>query len=196
MEDFFRAVLNIWPDLMAVLNTKDLKEIDSLFITGHSLGGALAAMAMAIIVLDDAEEFVPRGLKKNLLTKIRGIYTYGQPMIGDKKFSKLCEQTFGNKIFRHVYKNDWVPHLPPKSTGKFMHFGAEYGNCNNGWNEKESLSKQASTMSLSLPIATLAYAAKQFVSFRRVPFIYSLFDHLPQNYVDVSKRVNPDAVCP
>lgn len=75
------------------------KLLPPLYVTGHSLGGALATIAAA-------------GLVDNSID-VAGVYTFGQPRVGDRTFvSQLNSRTKG-KIFRFVNNNDLVPHIPP-----------------------------------------------------------------------------------
>ena len=62
------------------------------FITGHSLGGALAVVATRFI---DAHS-------------IAACYTYGCPRVGDLELAKV----FKSPIYRHVNAADVVPRLP------------------------------------------------------------------------------------
>lgn len=70
-----------------------------LFITGHSLGGALATVAAASLV-------------KRKHVNIQGVYTFGQPRVGDLIFVLDVGQALKGKIFRFVNNNDIVPHVP------------------------------------------------------------------------------------
>ncbi|MEL7356367.1 MAG: lipase family protein [Cyanobacteria bacterium J06560_6] len=75
------------------------KPLPPLYITGHSLGGALATIAAA--ALSD------NGIQ------VAGVYTFGQPRVGDRTFvNQLNTQTKG-RVFRFVNNNDIVPHIPP-----------------------------------------------------------------------------------
>lgn len=71
----------------------------TLYITGHSLGGALASLC-AIDVAFNTKFNSPR------------VYTYGSPRVGDPAFAKAfagcisCSHRVANKY-------DLVPHLPP-----------------------------------------------------------------------------------
>jgi triacylglycerol lipase len=71
-----------------------------LFVTGHSLGGALAVLAAAL-------------LHFRFSRRIAGVYTYGQPRVGDPVFSRAFDQALGPVIFRYVNDLDMFPHVPP-----------------------------------------------------------------------------------
>ena len=70
-----------------------------LFITGHSLGGALATVAAASLT---KQKFI-----------VQGLYTFGQPRVGDLVFAAEMRLMLDGKIFRFVNNNDIVPHIPP-----------------------------------------------------------------------------------
>ena len=78
-----------------------------LYLTGHSLGGALASIAAAH--LGQAE----------LKNRINSLYTFGQPRIGDSVFGDLVENACADDVFRFVNDDDIVTRLPPG----FSHFG-------------------------------------------------------------------------
>ena len=40
-----------------------------------------------------------------LLENFEGLYTYGQPKLGDRQLSKSFTPDITNKIFNHVYNN-------------------------------------------------------------------------------------------
>jgi predicted lipase len=50
--------------------------------------------------------------KSPLLDQFAGLYTYGQPKIGDAEFSKVFSPRMTSKIFHHVYNNDIIPRTP------------------------------------------------------------------------------------
>ena len=80
----------------------------SLWLTGHSLGAALATLVTA--QLRQANE------------KISGLYTYASPRVGDRTFAQNFNIDLGMRTFRIVNKNDLVPQLPMRSLS-YCHVG-------------------------------------------------------------------------
>jgi hypothetical protein len=86
-----------------------------LFITGHSLGGALAALYATMLHYTGQSE---------IASKIGAVYTFGQPRVGDEDFASYAAQRLAGKFFRVVYCNDMVPRIPfDNELFAFKHFG-------------------------------------------------------------------------
>ncbi len=83
-----------------------------LWITGHSLGGALALLAAWRL----QRSFIP----------VHQVYTFGAPMIGNAVAAEAFHEEFANKIFRFVDEEDLVPLLPA-----FSLVANAYGHCLN-----------------------------------------------------------------
>lgn len=79
----------------------------SLWITGHSLGGALATILTAMYLERDR--------------KVQCLYTFGSPRVGNQSFRTNFNQRFYDHAYRVVNGNDLVPHLPPEPL--FSHVG-------------------------------------------------------------------------
>ncbi|WP_437711050.1 hypothetical protein WMF45_39010 [Sorangium sp. So ce448] len=163
-------------------NTCPTKEdrfpMDRLYIAGHSLGGALAVLAAAAICTESPLEEVKK--------KLCGIYTFGQPMVGDDVFAGVFEPIFGSRLFRHVYRRDLVPHLPPRTSGKFAHFGREYTAPQTTWELQHTHALQAPLGLAALASGAASWIKEQIYPGLRVQFEYSLSDHSPLNYVRTS----------
>jgi triacylglycerol lipase len=98
---FMEALHEIWEPLLASV-TKATEASDCpLWVTGHSLGGALALLAAW-------------RLQRNFLT-VHEVVTFGAPMIGNEAAARAFEQEFAGKIFRYVNLEDPVPLLPSVS---------------------------------------------------------------------------------
>ncbi|CAK9220307.1 unnamed protein product [Sphagnum troendelagicum] len=97
-----------------------------LFVTGHSLGGALAAVYGAMLYYNAETEITNR---------LAAVYTFGQPRVGDQNFANYANQKLKGHYNRVVYCNDIVPRVPfDNKLFQFKHFGGchYYDNWYNG----------------------------------------------------------------
>jgi len=194
---FFLSVEVVWDEihesLMAAKEGKavmtegsetrlvDLPErLETLYVTGHSLGGAMAVLAAARLFGEGYEDF---------RAKVKGIYTFGQPMVGDRDFAKACEDDFQGRLHRHVFQDDFVPHLPPRSALKYAHSGGELRASRNDvcWRHTDEASGRA-FLTVGA-ISVLLNAVESRIS--PVDFVpgYSIDDHMPLQYVEACRRV-------
>jgi hypothetical protein len=98
---FLDALEMIWKPLLSAVDEAAKAKERPIWVTGHSLGGALALLAAW-------------RLQRNFLA-VHEIITFGAPMIGNDAAAKAFEQEFSGKIFRFVDLEDVVPHLPSVS---------------------------------------------------------------------------------
>jgi pimeloyl-ACP methyl ester carboxylesterase len=78
-----------------------------LWLTGHSLGGALAMLCA-----------------RCLQRRVAGVYTFGQPRAGDSAFCQSYDSFLGGVTYRVVHADDIVPRLP-WLLGHYRHAGQE-----------------------------------------------------------------------
>jgi triacylglycerol lipase len=110
---FVDAIAEIWEPLVAAVEA-ELKSCDRpLWITGHSLGGALALLAAWLF----KRRFVP----------VHEVCTFGAPMIGNREACTAFDREFAGRIFRYVNGRDPVPKLPTLSlvANEFLHVKEE-----------------------------------------------------------------------
>ena len=106
---FLNALNDVWKELFSVYQSKRREfPFRPLFITGHSLGGALATVAAA------------RLAKKDL--PFISVYTFGQPRAAHRS-SKIALQTdLKDKFFRFQNNSDLVTRIPARIM-KYTHVG-------------------------------------------------------------------------
>ncbi|PRP86593.1 hypothetical protein PROFUN_05231 [Planoprotostelium fungivorum] len=90
-------------------------EYPEMYFTGHSLGGALATLAIADLV---AEGFINKSQHGIHL------YTFGSPRVGDETFAHAVEDMLTGS-WRLIHHRDPVPRSPPLYTPfwKYHHIG-------------------------------------------------------------------------
>ena len=110
-QGFVAAVTAVWEPLLAEVSARQGEKERCLWITGHSLGGALALLAAWL--------FLRRTMKPHQ------VYTFGGPMVGNKVVAEAFEREFGHRISRYTNGPDPVPLLPMMSlaANDFAHPG-------------------------------------------------------------------------
>jgi hypothetical protein len=168
---------------------KGIAEKPLLYITGHSLGGALAVLAAARI-------FTENRLYKEYWNVLQNVHTFGQPMVGDREFATRFEEPFKGILFRHVYDHDVFPRLPPRTAGAFWHIGEEYVSTKTGWAYQSKGVSQARTLVGSTVLGVMAFLMDQLAGIpilERLPRPYSVRDHSLLGYLRVSQMTHPAA---
>ncbi len=89
----------------------------TLWLTGHSLGAALAVLTGAAFSMWELARIRP----------VNGIYTFGQPRIGLYEFCGNYDHMLKGKTFRFINKEDLVPRVPFRGwdyadVGQMIHF--------------------------------------------------------------------------
>jgi len=153
---------------------------EALYVTGHSLGGALGLLLGLMVVSEPAYA--------ELASKLRAVYTYGQPIVTSPELAAVADRHpfLGRNVIRYVYGNDVVTRLPPRPTGDFAHFGREY-HCGTRvtprrWAPSARPRTQIGNL-LELAMAPLAFVSRQVPWLAKVHTGASLHDHLPHHYV-------------
>lgn len=98
---FLQALAEIWDTLYSVVDSAQKARERPLWVTGHSLGGALALLA--------AWRFQQQFLA------VHAVHTFGAPMVGNDRAAEAFQREFPNRIFRYVDSLDVVPALPTVS---------------------------------------------------------------------------------
>jgi len=94
----FNETLNsIWNDIYDTICTWKV-ESQNVWVTGHSLGGALATLAVNQLRGQDMD--------------VQGLYTYGQPRVGDENFVAAFKYNMPYSTFRFVNNADVVTQIP------------------------------------------------------------------------------------
>jgi len=159
--------------------------LEALYITGHSLGGAMALL-MAIML----KKTQPGTEYRELADKLEAVYTFGQPMVASRQLADDLQQDrfFRDKLMRHIYHRDVIPQLPP--IGDYAHFGQEYHYNGNAayWNRRERLTGQLTDrqawLDMMSTLTSLWRPARAVALFEgRVGITERIHDHYPERYV-------------
>jgi triacylglycerol lipase len=130
-----------------------------IWLTGHSLGGALATLAAAHLGTET----------------IQGLYTFGCPRVGDAAFTSVLPT---RSYIRFVHRDDWVPTVPPGLLG-YVHGGTLHPVTGPPRNFLDVLTTGAKELFAALR----AMAANSNLNTGSLPFkISGLADHAPVYY--------------
>ena len=106
---FQDALMDVWPAMRAQLQKfRKASPGLPLWLTGHSLGGAMATLAAAELIAQDRPFY--------------GGYTFGQPRCGDRSFARTFNIEAKDRFFRFQNNNDIVTRAPARIMG-YSHVG-------------------------------------------------------------------------
>jgi len=149
------------------------KPMTTLYLTGHSLGGAMAALMAVMLSVepDYIERFAPIFQGRLHLRRTDG------GLAGVRQRLRR-EHLPGPERGPLRLQKDLVPHLPPSESDDFQHFGREY-RYDRAW--QDTSDKPITQMGdlLGLIEAPLGFVASKFRLLRGIPFRFSLNDHGP-----------------
>jgi hypothetical protein len=145
--------------------------LESLFVTGHSLGGAMALL-FALAVAGDRRHAA-------IADRLRAIYTFGQPMAVCAPVPSWVDEV-GRKAVRHVRVRDPVPALPPAQWGPFVHVGQEFRYLDGAWRRSPApVEPLVRTRDVAQSVLALLAPQRQRRSYR-----YSFAEHRPNHYIE------------
>ncbi|MBN3039937.1 MAG: lipase family protein [Candidatus Omnitrophica bacterium] len=185
---FLRALKFIWKDLLKALQALQ-DDNQCIWLTGHSLGGALATLAAAKLASEN---------KQN----IKGIYTYGKPRVGNNEFKMNFEKLFKKGAYRVTNFRDPIA-IIPFSIGRILKWNIDFQYHHSGkmilFNESGSIAKESEKCPrseliwLSIGIAVIASVIKILkrlkIAGRLVEYINSLAEpHSLEKYIENIKK--------
>lgn len=97
-QGFVNAIADIWEPVYQQVDGELRRSDRPLWLTGHSLGGALALLAAWLF--------------HRRMVSVHQIYTFGGPMVGNAEAARAIDREFRGRIFRVVNGPDPVPRLP------------------------------------------------------------------------------------
>ena len=172
---FKEALDEVWQDLLVQIKWLGHKGC-KIWMTGHSLGGALATLA--------ADRY----------GNAQGVYTFGSPRVGDDVF----KENFDAKVYRVVNNTDIVAQVPPpvryKHVGEIKFIDGD-GNIHDHVIEKEYSNNQPRDELYGQENSNQQnkrdYPSIIPASFRdHVPLIYAI--HLWNNVVSAHLKIKMD----
>jgi len=102
------GVRAVWDQVLSAFFDANVGD-KTLWLTGHSIGGATATLLAAQL---DTEGF-----------DIAGVYTFGAPAV----FDKDAAAAFNPTLHRFVNDGDWIPEIQwPRITKKYVHTGERH----------------------------------------------------------------------
>ena len=155
---FYQALRAVWGVALATGEVLPRRLVNrgnrTVWITGHSLGGALAELCAAQAV------FVSN-------IPVQGVYTFGQPRVGNKDFAEAVGRRIGSRIFRFVNDRDIVPRVPLFSM-EYCHYGNQtfYDTHGNPTEQASAIETLASALTFAVAAVNLGVIGQAAVLIR------------------------------
>ena len=124
----------------------------AIYVTGHSLGGALASLAALDL--------------KATFGKLSEFYSYGEPRLGNAAFATYFASQM--PVHRVIHYADIVPHVPPYGLNNYTQGGAQYWYAENMQTYK-TCTAEDSTCADSLPPTDLNTNDHQLSAYLQMP---------------------------
>jgi len=140
-------------NLSKIKNILNDEKISSIWITGHSLGGALATLCAMDLSIN----------YKLISNKIL-LYTFASPMIGDKIFHRHCNTIVKNNL-RCFIDKDLIPNLPPSIIDKYFSVGSP--------KKLKNPYSSSSPSELAYNIASVLPSFMVFSNLIKIPAVYN-----------------------
>ena len=169
---FLAALDAVWPRLAPVLDAATGR----LWVAGHSLGAALAALCA-----------LRCGETSNIA--VDAVFAFGMPRVGGEAFATRYEAELGKRTLRLVHGLDVVPLVPPPSVG-YRHVGRRLS-CERGgaFDPAEIAGQRDDLPSLLRPRPSFATLTASLAAPRPDPIGTAsallppfIADHLPDRY--------------
>lgn len=161
---------------------KKKSTLEALYITGHSTGGSLAAMAAAGIHADPQLERVRK--------LIRGVYSFGPAKFADPTLAQILDNQFGDRYFRFKYEYDFVTEMPPMTVGRYVHFGrALVSSQRDGvWVAEPRVDREVVTRVAANMVGMAAVAKDALYMSMSPAMTFKWGEHSPINYMRISRN--------
>jgi hypothetical protein len=155
-----------------------LEPMQALYLTGHSLGAAMAAIESILLRTE-------KNYDQQFTDQLQATYSFAQPLVGSPELAAAYngDPFPRERLVRFIYQKDPVPHYPPRTTGTFANFGRQFHFRAERWDETTSRPAAQSSSVIEQLSGLLAFATRQFPLLSWLPFPYQLDDHLPQHYI-------------
>ena len=139
------------------------RDVSNIWVTGHSLGGALALIC--------AYDLMGSGIK------IDGVITFGQPMVADEKLANHIDSLLIGRYVRYVNGDDLVPRIPPS-----------YFPCGSlVWFTKDGLRRSAPKRNLTDSAAGSSMPVEQYEEI--IPLTEIEFEQIQSLYAESKKPI-------